>query len=314
MKNILLEEIERYKRLSFYNPKLTLTENTSEISEQGFNPATTAREVEAAAGKDLQSLIRDYKIADMEVGTLTKLLEKDAKSFEKELNKAIAEDFKNGYKGTLGPAGKNMSKVDLLRRMASDAKSKGRALKPSEIDKIILEISSDNKLKAAQFVDKSATGTIKSTEEDVKSAETLVTKYPGLKKWDWKKLLGWGAKAGIAVGSLYVIYKMTHTDEPPVVTDTDNTERTGVSQYHSCPETFPIAQFCKNETVKKVQGCLGVTPDTKFGPKTKAALESKGVSGTEITQDTYNKVCNQQTTNTVNPDIEDVDAADPNQL
>jgi hypothetical protein len=40
MKNLLSEEIERYQRLSFYNPKLTLTENNDVISEATFNPAT----------------------------------------------------------------------------------------------------------------------------------------------------------------------------------------------------------------------------------------------------------------------------------
>jgi hypothetical protein len=67
-----------------------------------------------------------------------------------------------------------------------------------------------------------------------------------------------------------------------------------VSDYKSCPETLPIAKFCKNETIRKVQGCLGITADGYFGPKTQTALEAKGVDGTSITQQTVDKVCNQQ--------------------
>ena len=64
-----------------------------------------------------------------------------------------------------------------------------------------------------------------------------------------------------------------------------------VSQYHSCPDTFPIAKFCKNSTISKVQGCLGIKADTAFGPATQAALEAKGLPGTQITQDSVDKAC-----------------------
>ena len=39
MKNLLSEELERYRRLSNYNPKLTLTENVNVLSEIKFNPS-----------------------------------------------------------------------------------------------------------------------------------------------------------------------------------------------------------------------------------------------------------------------------------
>ncbi|MFZ4600465.1 MAG: hypothetical protein ACOYNN_17630, partial [Terrimicrobiaceae bacterium] len=55
------------------------------------------------------------------------------------------------------------------------------------------------------------------------------------------------------------------------------------SQYTSCPDTFPINKFCKNSTISKVQGCLGIKSDGAFGPATQAALEAKGLSGTQIT-------------------------------
>ena len=64
-----------------------------------------------------------------------------------------------------------------------------------------------------------------------------------------------------------------------------------VSQYKSCPDTFPINKFCKNSTISKVQGCLGIKADGAFGPGTQAALEAKGLSGTQITQDSVDNAC-----------------------
>jgi hypothetical protein len=315
MKNVLLEEIEKYKRLSNYNPKMTLTENIKVISEApfGVGAATTAKEVTSVLGKDIRAVMAEFKLG-MTEARLVELLGKDAKSFEKEWVGALQKDLNGGYpKGSLGPLAKELSKVELLRRITADTKSAGRALTKAEMNAIIADAKSVGKLKAANFVGKetkTAAEGVKSTAEDVKVAEGLVTKYPTLKNLNWKRLLGWGAKAGIAVGALYAIYKMTHTDEPPIVTDTTTsgstttTTTTTGSKYKVCPDTFPIKQFCKNETIRKVQGCLKVTTDARFGPITQGALEAKGVSGTEITQATIDKVCNQQAA-TANTGYED---------
>jgi len=65
----------------------------------------------------------------------------------------------------------------------------------------------------------------------------------------------------------------------------------GGGTYRQCPETFPIAMNCKNSTIARVQGCIGVTQDGAFGPKTSAALVAKGADGSSITQATIDKVC-----------------------
>jgi hypothetical protein len=65
----------------------------------------------------------------------------------------------------------------------------------------------------------------------------------------------------------------------------------GGSQYKQCSENLPIAMYCKNSTVARVQGCIGVTQDGAFGPKTSAALTAKGADGSSITQATIDKVC-----------------------
>jgi len=316
MKNLLSEEIERYQRLSFYNPKLTLTENNDVIFEATFNPATTAREVESAAGRDLQALIKQYKIGGMSVGEVTRLLEKDAKTFEKELQKAFAKDLAEGFpKGQLGPAAKNLSKVDMLRRLSVESKSQGRALTPAEIEALIKEVAAENKIKVANFKPKTPK-VPKPKPEDINAGEEAIRIDPTLKKLDWKSLVKKGAIIGLSLGALYYIYKLTHEDEPPIPVPPVPVPVPPVpnpKQYRSCPETLPIAKFCKNETIKKVQGCLGITADGLFGPKTQGALESKGVDGTSITQQTIDKVCNNNTA-LVDPDTEDVDGQDPNTI
>jgi hypothetical protein len=65
----------------------------------------------------------------------------------------------------------------------------------------------------------------------------------------------------------------------------------GGSRYKQCAETFPIAMNCKNSTIARVQGCIGVTQDGAFGPKTSAALVAKGADGSSITQASVDKVC-----------------------
>jgi hypothetical protein len=101
---------------------------------------------------------------------------------------------------------------------------------------------------------------------------------------------------------------LTIKDEAPT-TISGGTGNTGGGAFISCPETFPIEKGCKNETIKRVQACLGgLVVDGKFGDKTKAALEQKGLDGTKITTETIIAVCGNSATK---PDeIEQVDADD----
>lgn len=66
------------------------------------------------------------------------------------------------------------------------------------------------------------------------------------------------------------------------------------SKYAICSETLPIKMYCKNSTVAKVQGCLGMPSKYQtgnFGPITSQSLISKGLDGQSITQATIDKVC-----------------------
>lgn len=77
------------------------------------------------------------------------------------------------------------------------------------------------------------------------------------------------------------------------------------------PCTGSYSRGCKSDAIAKVQGCLGLVTDGKFGPKTEAALKAKGFSS--FTDAEVNKICN-KTTAVVDTDIEDVDAQNPNEI
>ena len=62
--------------------------------------------------------------------------------------------------------------------------------------------------------------------------------------------------------------------------------------YKSCSGTYSYG--CKSNAIAEVQGCLGLTTDGKFGPKTKAALSGKGF--TTFTDKDVTKICSKTTT------------------
>ena len=238
----------------------------------------------------------------MSVGEITRLLEKDAKSFEKELQKAFTKDIESGFpKGELGPAAKNLSKVDMLRRLSVESKSQGRALTPSEIEALIKEVAAENKLKASKFNPKKPP--IKETEptpnED--DAWKKITD-PNKNKWNWKKMLKWGAVAGVSAGALYYIYKKTHGEAPPPIVPPVPVPG---GKCKPC-SSFPMNIWCKSDKIREVQKCIGATADGCYGPKTEAKLKEKGYS-TTITKDVYDKIiknCGQSATDDGNTNFE----------
>jgi hypothetical protein len=68
--------------------------------------------------------------------------------------------------------------------------------------------------------------------------------------------------------------------------------------YKSCSGTYE--KGCKSDTIAKVQGCLGLVADGKFGPKTLAALSGKGFS--KFTDADVTKIC-EKTTTVVEPEV-----------
>jgi hypothetical protein len=72
----------------------------------------------------------------------------------------------------------------------------------------------------------------------------------------------------------------------------------GTGGYKSCSGTYE--KGCKSDTIAKVQGCLGLVTDGKFGPKTQAALSAKGF--TTFKDADVTKIC-EKTTTEVEPEI-----------
>lgn len=82
----------------------------------------------------------------------------------------------------------------------------------------------------------------------------------------------------------------------------------GAGGYKDCAGSYSFG--CKADAIAKVQGCLGLVADGKFGPKTQTALTAKGF--TSFTDAEVDKICGKTTTPEVDSDEEDVDGADPN--
>ncbi len=59
----------------------------------------------------------------------------------------------------------------------------------------------------------------------------------------------------------------------PVVKNQRSSSSRVTSTYKPCVGTY--SKGCKAEAIKKVQGCLGLTPDGKMGPRTVSAVNSK---------------------------------------
>jgi len=64
-------------------------------------------------------------------------------------------------------------------------------------------------------------------------------------------------------------------------------KKEGESGYKPCTGTYQ--KGCKSDIIAKVQGCLGLVTDGKFGPKTQTALSGKGF--TTFTDADVTKIC-----------------------
>ena len=299
MKNLLSEELERYQTLSNYNTKFTLTENNEIISENiilNEQPGVTLKAAEGAF-KNLGMTLA--KFTKMEVSQLTKILSMDEKAFAAELSKVMRKDIKAGQ--TTMVAAKELSKIQVIREI-----TRQKPTTATQVNAIIDSVKNSNKIKFANLRAKTPNiGGIKTAPgpgaTNRKKATGIGNANPSLVArikagMPWPTLLKVGA--GIAtVGVLWWLF----TDNSPLPDPPPNPDPepnpnptpnpTPESKYKTCPDTFPIAMYCKNETVRKVQGCLSIKTDGAFGTGTQTALVAKGLPGTEITQNTVDVAC-----------------------
>lgn len=139
MKNLLSNELDRYKILSNYNTKLTLTENTEIISKNSIlnEQPTTLRAVRARL-RTLGERLSTF--TTMEVGALEKILLMDESTFNKELNKAMKNDIKNGH--TTMVTANELSKIQVLKEITLK-----KPTTVAELDAIIKEVKTLNTTK-----------------------------------------------------------------------------------------------------------------------------------------------------------------------
>jgi len=307
----LNEEINRFRLMSNYNPKLTLTENT-EIDEVRASLGTTAKELETLV-KSVETLRADLKIG-MNAAKMEKFLAMDANSFAKEMEKIIAKDLRDGIPvGTLGPKAKELSKIDVLRRMAEKSRGKkGKKLTKQEIETIIETTAAENKLLTTKIKPKKPKIDLDPAVE--REAQEVIEKTPNIKNWDWKTIKKWGIRTGVAIAVLYAIYKLTHGGETPPEPNPippnpnpippNPNPSPGPSKYHDCSD-FPYKKWCSGGVIPEVQKCLKITSDGKFGPATEKALISAGY-GSEITKEVYDKIkskCSSSSSTVVDPNV-----------
>lgn len=74
-------------------------------------------------------------------------------------------------------------------------------------------------------------------------------------------------------------------DPTPVPTEDDDKKKK--TNWRECE--FPLVVGCKGENVRKVQECLGIDADGKFGRGTKKALNSNGY-GDDVSKEDYDKI------------------------
>ena len=318
MKNLLSEELERYRTLSNYNTKFTLTENTEIISEniilneQPGAALKTAEEALATLGKDFK------RFTAMESGQLTKLLQIDDAAFAAKLKTAMNVDIKANQSAMV--TARELSKIQVIREISR--------LKPTtskQMDAIIKRVKAENNLAYANLRanTKGVTGTGKNNKQNAANLGNTPTGKSLIAKikagMSWPTLLKVGA--GVAtVGVLWWLFTSNSDDpQPPQPPEPPQPPPLPPpppprpdSKYKTCPDTFPIEMYCKNETVRKVQGCLSIKTDGAFGPGTQTALVAKGLPGTEITQNTVDVACGSNVVEpVVDPNVDLIDGEDP---
>jgi hypothetical protein len=86
--------------------------------------------------------------------------------------------------------------------------------------------------------------------------------------------------------------KNNKKDDKPVKTDDNLKKKEFKSQFHDCEnKDFPLEFGCKSTKIAKVQKCLGVTDDGKFGKFTKKAMEDyKHDTSKGLTKDIYDNI------------------------
>ncbi len=156
-----------------------INENENEIDEQGAQELVKGLKIAQSVESKIPALARFFNITDDAVKLA---YAKDLTALTKDVEKAIANDIKSGFKGggsALGPLSKEVSKQQAIKEILSTE----RKLSEAEIIQIIERYKSINKQKAAaaeaKAASKSSKGSKVATDSktvstDVKAAEAEI--------------------------------------------------------------------------------------------------------------------------------------------
>jgi hypothetical protein len=312
--NLLIEDINRISEIMF------------QLNEAGVGAAATVElntfiknEVKELVSNEVKSAIK--KMIEKEGADVVKA---EIKNGARELQKAAAIAYENVYKAFKTAVKRDMTtseKQILQKEIAYQIEEQSKYQVKSTAAKIAstaAKIASNVKTGVKNITTKIknlANGgkkELKPTVAKTSQVESQMAKIgakeeqeliEGITKkgWNWARVKKWGIPIGIGMAALWFYFH--DKDKVPAPSDIpennsnlggSGTSGTSGSKYTKCSEELPIEQYCKNETIRKVQACLAMPSDYQtgnFGPITQGYLEGKGQNGTLITTETIIAVC-----------------------
>lgn len=332
MENKSNNVLNRVLLLMNYDSSKTLTENSKVIKSE-FSQQLNEQKVKVKPNLGAAKNVRNATINKFKTQHQSNpkgLTPKQRNDFGQELLKNEVSVYANtklpdgkypnaqqqqAYADNLVKSGKIQSQIDVHAPSAKGTATKGnqqtQSNKQSQNTKQNVTVNVTTPKTGGGKTKKSSSGKSKklnggtgptSGTKTIPPNSTLGQKIINLAKggMNWKNIVLTAAKWGVGIAAVWWLF-FSGDDENTVVPDdipttppTDSSGSGSSSTYTVCDETLPIKQYCKNETVKKVQACLGLPVKYQtgnFGPITQKALEGKGQDGTTITTETIIAVC-----------------------
>ena len=308
--NLLIEDINRISEIMF------------QLNEAG---------VGAVVGTELNSFIKNEvkQLVKKEViDSIKAMIKKEGPEVVKteiangarELKKAAGIAYNNVYKAYETAVGRVMSKSEkqiLQKEIAYQIEEQSKYQVKTYAGKIASNVKTGVKNIATKIKKLASGGTkeLKPTVAKTSQVESQMAKIgakeeqeliEGITKkgWNWGRTNKWAARLGVsAIVLWWFFHDKKNVPAPSDIPEnnsnldgsgTSGTSGTSGSKYTKCSEQLPIEQYCKNETIRKVQACLAMPAKYQtgnFGPITQGYLEGKGQNGTTITTETIIAVC-----------------------
>ena len=223
--------------------------NLKPINESSKNKTSDVIEQRAGLTSTLKTGTQEAKVAalakffEVDAKTVELAMAKDLTTLEKDLQKAISNDLKGGFRGSSGGALGSSTKLISKQKAINEILSSKKALTKDEITAIINRVKADSKLKAANAEAKllgQEAGTAekltasgkkqKYNKKGNKKPSTLskITTAIGEKlkgmvkgKWTWGRIVAWCAVLGISAAAVWWYF---YSQDGPVPEDMPQNE------------------------------------------------------------------------------------------